>query len=56
MDLTSVEVLLNAQRGAEQSGRRLQLVIGGAASCVLERTAVLSFFEVVSNPAERAWP
>lgn len=56
MDLTSVEILLNAQRGAEQGGCRLQLVIGDAASRVLERTGVLGFFEVISDPAERARP
>ena len=56
MDLTSVEVLLNAQRGAQQGGCRLQLVIGDAALRVLERTGVLGFFEVISNPAECARP
>lgn len=47
MDLTSVEVLLNAQRAAEQDGCRLAIVLGDAAARVLERAGVLSCFEVV---------
>jgi anti-anti-sigma factor len=54
MDLTSVEILLNAQRGAEKCDRRLQLVIGDAATRVLERTGVLGFFEVIVDPVEHA--
>jgi anti-anti-sigma regulatory factor len=54
MDLTSVEIMLNAQRRAAQDGSRLGIIVGGAASRVLERTGVLGFFEVIPAAAEPA--
>jgi anti-anti-sigma factor len=54
MDLTSVEILLNAQRRAAQDGSGLGIIVGDAASRVLERTGVLGFFEVIPAAAEPA--
>ena len=56
MDLTSVELLLNAQRRAAEDGGRLAIVVGGAALRVLERTGVLEVFEVIAEPLERTQP
>jgi anti-anti-sigma factor len=53
MDLTSVEILLNAQRRAAQDGSRLRIIVGAAASRVLERTGVLGFFEVTAAEPTR---
>ncbi len=50
MDLTSAEVLLNAQRAAAQGGSRLAIVIGDAAARILERAGVLDYFDVTSAP------
>ena len=52
MDLTSVEILLEAQRRAAQGGSRLGIIAGDAALRVLERTGVLRFFEMTPAAAE----
>ena len=49
MDLTTVQVLLTAQREAAENAYRLAIMVGDAARRVLERTGVLGCFEVVSG-------
>ena len=51
MDLTSVQVLLNAQREASKAACSLAIIVGDAARRVLQRTGVLDYFEVVSGLA-----
>ena len=51
MDLTSVQVLLNAQREASEGACSLAIIVGDAARRVLQRAGVLAYFEVVSGLA-----
>ena len=51
MDLTGVQILLNAQREAAEGACSLAIIVGDAARRVLQRTGVLDFFEVVSGLA-----
>jgi anti-anti-sigma factor len=51
MDLTSVQILLNAQREAAEAARSLAIILGDAARRVLQRAGLLDYFEVASGVA-----
>jgi anti-sigma B factor antagonist len=51
MDLTSVQILLNAQREAAEAARSLAIIVGDAARRVLQRAGLVDYFEVLSGVA-----